>query len=672
MSEETFEFEDDELRETSKVEQPSDGDRPVRQKRTGRINRTARGERIFESAEDEKRGLRLKNLDNQQLRTHIGGMSDAALQTLIQVFENAMDHESNTLAAEITREKFKLIPMNANGTGNPALLTTLDLRPEGVDTVLVYVMLFEQNNGQPQFRTMNEGRETYDSLITPEDQLTPRFESRVKSILNLVPPSKTSMTMVNYQIVLQEITRVLQSGKADDAEVRSVASGLINNIFDALSGQRERVLEEVAGIDMADLALTPHSVEGGIRIEVTYDYPVSVIKDGSGIPVAPAINAQLAFCKPNTDDFEEDGWDRLSMGNIAATVDLRLAAEVEQRSSWNRRESEPSPFWEAVIDIRQMGSPAAALPYSLELALYQLAQITPMTNDHRWARGLTPKTTVGNGNGTIGQIVDLGILNLYNPDQDSAAYVDGIGVNTPEPDLMDYLAKTVHGDPAIGLTVPRSNGQSWILYMFEAIATASDSERRPMMQALYRSLNTLTGNAFSGTASEHLFVGSYTPVEYTGAHELIGVWTDEHGNLRPLSEWNVAAFATQLGDKAGAYEQVLDFQSTFEGNNGRSEDYNLSMRFDMIRRHCTSNARVIGTAAKLVFMPEFLAALADSIANSDLEPKLLNAETMLRKRTVGGNAYRRRATSDLGFQGRERGRSGAGRVRRGLNNNRMY
>src|SRR5690606_24559913 len=104
-----------------------------RQARTRPV-RDSRGATMH--ADDEKRGLRLMNLDNVQMRTHIGGMSDAALQTLIQVFDNAMDHESASLDAQITRKKFKLLPMNANGTGNPALLTTLDMRPDGVDTIL--------------------------------------------------------------------------------------------------------------------------------------------------------------------------------------------------------------------------------------------------------------------------------------------------------------------------------------------------------------------------------------------------------------------------------------------------------------------------------------------------------------------------------------------------------
>ena len=104
--------------------------------------------------------------------------------------------------------------------------------------------------------------------------------------------------------------------------------------------------------------------------------------------------------------------------------------------------------------------------------------------------------------------------------------------------MVDYLASVVRPDIAVGMTLPNSNDKSWILSIFEYIASAESLERQDLVSKLYRSINVLTGDRFLDLAQDtRLMDRDYTPIIATGVKELIGVWTDDKGNVRPLSEW---------------------------------------------------------------------------------------------------------------------------------------
>lgn len=639
-----------------------ENEQPKEQPRAEQPRARAREERT-EQQPPARRGLSLSALSQSQHRTSIGAISDIAMQTITTVFEKSRDHESPNLPAAIRRNKFKLLPVIGQGsTQDPALVVSLDLTSDGINKTLIYILLLEQPDAVQQTRLLSEGREQYESLITPEDQMNERLYKRIES---QYPDSE--VVIVNYQVVLSEITRVLASGGEIDSQVQNVVANIMNNAIDALSGTRERVIAELTGQVITDVALTPASVDGNIRMEVVYDYPVTVTKDGSGLPIGADVVGRVYFSSPVRDEFDQNSIDRTLLGSVSATLDLYLDDGDEEQYNrygvFGRKPQGPEPFWQAVLDVRGLGG-SPNVPYSLEQAIYQLAQITPLTNDHRWIRALSPRNAVADQKGVVNSLVDLGWLNYYNPNTEAGGYIDDITANTPEDVLVEYLAGVVKPEIAVGMTLPNSNDKSWILSIFEQIATESDERiRTKLVQNLYRAINVLTGDRFLEIASDRMLDKNYSPIFSTGVRELIGVWIDDNGNERALSEWNVAAFATRLADRTGAADIVREYQMTFETGSGRSADYQLTERFEMLRRYATGTARVTGTAEKHVFDTEFLSALSASIANTSLEPFLTNADNLTRRQRVGHTVYRSHAGGDLGHSGRRREEGGYSRTR---------
>ena len=56
-------------------------------------------------------GLNLSQLAGMQMRTSIGGISDAAMQTITSVFESAKDHETVNIPMQVRRNQFKTVPI---------------------------------------------------------------------------------------------------------------------------------------------------------------------------------------------------------------------------------------------------------------------------------------------------------------------------------------------------------------------------------------------------------------------------------------------------------------------------------------------------------------------------------------------------------------------------------
>ena len=98
-------------------------DKAPRQPRSDRQTRDGRRD-----DRPQQVGLNLSALAGTQMRTSIGGISDAAMQTITSVFENAKDHETVNIPMQVRRNQFKTIPITGHMTGHdPALLISLSL-----------------------------------------------------------------------------------------------------------------------------------------------------------------------------------------------------------------------------------------------------------------------------------------------------------------------------------------------------------------------------------------------------------------------------------------------------------------------------------------------------------------------------------------------------------------
>lgn len=637
-----------------------------------------RSSRTKDTRDDEKPrtgGFKLSQLSSSQYRAGIGGISDAALQTLIRVFESAKDHESPSLNDAIRRDRFKLLPLISHNTNvNPALLVTLPLTHDRVKDTLVYVVVIEQS-GAVQTRSLTDLRESYESLILPEDQLTQRYYERIKAQL---ADSDNRVVIVGSQVILAETTQILTQPGETDSAAKGVVANILNNAIDALSGYREKTLASVNGTVATPVSITPDSIDDGDRIEVVYDYPVTQDKDTSGLPIRADLCAQVYYSHPTRDELDLKTHDRMPLGVVTAAMDLYLDdGDMDTRSrfgsAFNRR-NQSEPFWQGVMDVTSVGG-TSAVPFNLELAQLLLAQMAQQTNEYRWIRALRPRSVASNQKGVMEPLVDLGWLNHYNPVAEEAGYVSDIGPNVSDEALVEYLAQVIRPEITLGLTIPSSGDKSWVMSLFERIALSEGKERQRYVEMLYASANVLTGGIFMEEAEEAgIMSTSFSPVVTTGTRELVSVWTDVNGNLRSGSEWNVAAFATALGDKKGAEDLVRDFQLTFEtARSGRSVDYNLSARYDMLRRFVCPSIRPVGTSEKLIIDLKYMEVLSVSLAQTSLDPYITNADAMHRRQRAGGTAYRQYAGSDVGRNNRRRDDgNGDGRSRSIFRNGTYY
>lgn len=613
---------------------------------------------------DDWTGLKLGDMAQQQYRAQVGGISDAALQTMQSVFESVRDHESPTLPDAIKRNQFRLIPMNSHiSGGNPVMLVTLPLNNvDRINKTFVYVLVFEQNSTQQTTpRTWN--REQYDGLVLPEDMLNQRFVKRLETQLD----SGNEITIVNSQVITHELTHALTVANEADGQAVKIVASILNNAIDALSYQRDMLIARMNGRSSVDVALCPQAVDNGGRIEVQYEYPTVQKQDTSGLPIRADIAANVKYSLPTRDEWDQTQHERFPLGTVSAAIDLYL--DFDQAKGLGSRFGkmvEDVPFWTPVLDITSIGGDSVA-PHSMEHALYLIAQMALQTNDYRWARALRPKVVNKLEKGSLEPLIDLGWMNFYNPNEELAGYVDGISVNITDEQLGDFLTTVVNPEVAIGMTVGSSSEKSWTTALFEEIAKCDNkNERQRLISSLYTAANTLTDGIFSDYVDENtdLKDPNYSPVIYSGSSELIGVWVDDNANIRSLSEWNVLALASQLGDRNEAKELVYEYQRTFVDTE-RTTDYNLAVRYDILRRSVCPTARVIGTAPKLILDPLFVETLSRAISRTSLDPVSSNIDTLTRGYTNTRTRYGNYAASNLGYSQRREDQIG-GRNHRGF------
>lgn len=644
-----FEFEDD-------INQAKQAKEEVREERAREERRSTRDqEQVF-------MGLNLADGFEQQRRTSIGSLNDVAMATITKVFETARDFESANLKESVRRKAFKLMPMNGAGSSqNPALIMTLPVAE--TKRTLAYVFIFEQPDSTQQTRPLVEGSEQYNCIMTPEDQATVQFVGRIQ---NLLATNEQNLVIVNFQTILQEVTSALTKGGEITPQVNKIVSDIVNNAIDALTYAHEVEQAALSGLKTTPVALTPGSIGDKDQLETVFEFPSTVSHDSSGLPTAPAVTATVFYTRKVRDEWENQEQVRERLGSVSASIDLYLddqGYENANARSFGRRARkqviEAEPFWQAVLEVRNI-SGAKGLPFSREQMLYQLAQIAHLTNDYKWVRTLTPRMVAdgaGANSNIISPLVDLGVLNIYNPDEKEAGYIDNISYRTSEDELIGYLSQTVRPDIAVGLTLPNSGEKSWLTSIFERIALSeSHNETEELVTRLYDSCNILTGGVFADViANSQLDDPVFKPVISTGHKELIGVWQDSNGVSRPLSEWTVAAVASHFKDRNEAEDIVREYQMTFEGDgSNRSSEYWLSLRYDLLRRYVCDNLRVTGTATKMVIGAEFLGALSEAISMTRLDPYINNIGDINRARRAGSTSYGQYASNDLGHNRRRR------------------
>ena len=583
------------------------------------------------------------------VRPTSGGLSDAALSALMTAFEKNKAFDKPNLPEAIKRDRFKVIPLDGSMAKSSlnSLLVTLPVILGEKNLTLVYVLTIEPQGGHSTRSQVDRGT-TYDALVLPEDQLATKPYKRAIADQVASVSKNATVVVIGSQVLLNSVI-----AKLNKEENTTIVDRIFDNALDALCGYRENLVDSAGGSRNTQFRISPAMIGRSGRLETNWNYSGQPGEDSSGQPIRSDVMGALFYSEASNED--DNVYDRTPMGELRAGVDLFLADNREQTSgpSFSRRrksQEEGEPFIQAVLNITSI-APAANFPFSLELALLLLAQANMQSNDYRWAAQLRPKTAIAapDGTGVMAVTSNINCLHLLNPNRDFAKVFDDVSPNMDDQDLSDYLAFTVFPKLAIGMMIPSSGEKSWVLSIFESIATTRDTDvARRHTKTLFDAADVLSGNRFS-RAYKDLGGGiDVAPVRSMGTRQLIGTWTDTKGNLRDLREWNVQSLLTEIGEKN--LDLVTDYQYTYE-NDRNSVDFCLAERLALLQK-VVPGVRVTGTAAMLGFEPNFLEALSRSLDAADMSSYMAAEGGLNTRRHVGGSSWGAIATSDIGVSRR--------------------
>lgn len=619
--------------------QPDQGRQRAESQNTDR--QTQREQPAREESARRGSGMTLADLGRVNARPGFGGLSDAALASMIEAFNDNLKTFDKPVPEAINRKRFRVLPLDQNTARSSlsSLLVVLPTEVAGKMYTLVYVLLIEQPGGAA-LRPMNDRGENFDALILPEDALTDRYMGVIR---DQVAPLQAGSTfvMVGHQVLLSSTVAAIT-----DKEGQAVIGSIYDNALDAICGVRENLVDAATGKRNDEMRINPNMVARTDRLEVSFDYSGKPGKDTSGLPIRTDVLAQLFYSAAQPE--EQDMYSRSLLGEVRAGLDLFLTDDgvdtsrpsFGSRRRGSRKEEDNEPFFQAVYNITSINSPPG-VPYSLELAQLLIAQVALQTNDNRWANVLRPRATIG---GNMKPAFQPSHLHLLNPDKELRAVVSDVSQNMSDADLYDFLDVTVKPNIAIGMSVPSSGEKSWVLGIFERIATSEPRLQAQLIKTLFESADVLTGNKFSAIYDELSNGTNPVPVTTTGTRVYIGTWTDPDGNVRDLREWNVPAVLTAVGAKNP--ELAMDFQWTFEDPR-HSVDYSLAQRHDILSRF-VPGLHEVGTCELLKFNPIYIQALSESLAEANMASLPTSSDGLQSARRVGNSGFSDYATSDIG------------------------
>lgn len=597
-------------------------------------------------------GFSFGNIGNGRNRPTMGGISDAVLNVFMKAFEKAGGEDDPALDPQYQRKRFELQPMGASAhtNSNPALLIGLPTVKDNKNVVMVYLLIFENEQGLT-YRPVTDRGEHYDSIILPEDMLTKRYYDLVKTKFK----HRGDVELVGSQVVPTLLTKDLQL----DKDNTDLIAPLFDNAFNAICTHYENTIAAARGDRTYGARITPASLGKGQRLEKTYDYSGTAGIDTGRAPVRSDIRASLYLSSPI--EGEDSQYYRTEISEVRVGVDFYVeeadAEEYRDRGFARRRNSRDrdfDPFLRGVLNVNSIIPTTPDVPYTLESVLLNLDMVTQLTNDYRWVAALRPRP--GNHNQLLSKLADFPLL---NPDPAFRGSIKDLPVNLSDSDLMDYMAKHVHPDVATAITIPTSAAQSWVLSFFNKLANRPTD--RKLLDVLARAGDTLTNGAFSERMGSLLNHGDNI-VRSIRTRMLLGTWVDENGVTRDLREWNPTALASLLGDKNGAYDLVMDYHDTFDIRDEHSIDFYLSKRAEILTRN-VRGVRIFGAADQNVLYPQFLRALSDSIADAGLDAVNVSADGLV-GRGRHESSYSSAASYNLGHASRrDDRRNGRGRER---------
>lgn len=621
-----------------------------RQPREERAERTQRPPRDERDEKDEVvgGGFTFADAARRSGRPNMGGLSDAALTILIDAFEKTKSYDSPSVADAVKRDRYRVVPLDATTTGNvPALLVTLPTQIQDEKFLLVYALLFEQP-GPLQFKPQQDRRgDPFDALVLTESHFNSKYQALVKEQVESLQPG-SNIVILGQQVILADTVAQL-----NDKDGVAVINSIYDNALGAIAGFRDNIVDRKLGKRSTQNRINPTWLQGRDRLEATFDYSGNFGTDSSGIPVRSDAAALMYYSSQSAERDEEGNSVRIQLGEARMGLDMFLTEDDSERRGptlGRRRRNrdnrdQDDTFWQAVLQVNSLTA-SKQFPYSLELVQLLLSQCALLSNDFRWAGILRPRTAFAGG---LKPLVDLGMMNILNPNRDKAGIIEDVTPNIEDEDLGDVIGDMVAEKIAFGLTVPSSGESAWVLSIYEQIALGTDPRDTSfLIKTLFDSADTCFGGYFRD-AWEDLTgdrTDSVLPVKSSGTRGFVGYWHDKETNQkRDLREWNVPAVLTAIGKKDP--EMARDYQATFDDSN-RSLARNLADRYAILQR-IVPGMRITGTCEQLVFHADYITALAIAADKAGMSPHISAGDGLNTRRQIGNTLYSDSATSEAGI-----------------------
>lgn len=605
-----------------------------------------------------KRGMGIEDLARGNFRPRMTENSDESIRLLTEVFDNSKG-DSPTTRLEFTRDKFKLIAVDSTVMSQPAII--LYCKPitlMGTTVSLAHITLIEKSADSQEYRPMPIGssrygrdRETFDKLVLADDYMTKDYIEMVKSYVGNAVGSNVQVLVVGNQLALADAFLIKEEKYRDQVMADTISAAMVS-----IAGYYE-TLEVRNDLDVP--MFTANSISGSTRIELTFDNSNRLVADAAYMPQRTDIVAtSTAVTKSENRDERYDAQSDSRVEIIRTYAALDLYVEYQDSMNGRGRRStrkDDVPFWRPVINILGFNarSEGATVPFTLETALYGIANVSIQSNDGMWEEALRPRNTLADGRRPM---LDLGKLNLMNPDPELAGDCADLTANSNDDDISDYIARTVMDNPTIAICIPSTSLNNWVTSLFERAVSSDKSIQRLAIQRIEEAADRLTEGEFREAYDDvcrELNLRDIQPLRSTGIRQLFGTWIDtDTGARRPAIEWNVPAVLAAITSKKRDVDLRLveEFQRTFETGN-KSMEVALTNRLEILRKICPS-IHVTTTGEQLEWDPDWLRALNKAIETSGLAPEV----------SFDGHSHQRRTFGTGIFTS---GRSDIGAVRRG-------